>query len=135
MPNQLWADIGHNFEGHCGYNRGAHRGDHVGDQSNGSNVERSKGSNRRGSRHRWSKRRWAKQRSRRRWASTLRWTGMAAPVGQAATVGVADPFKPDAKGMIKCRGCDAMCKDIRKHLTKTRNSMKCESKYSRAELS
>ena len=61
--------------------------------------------------------------------------GQAPFVGQAATVGVADPFKPDAKGMIMCRGCDAMCKDIRKHLTKTRNSMKCESKYSRAELS
>merc|ERR1712008_426126 len=57
-----------------------------------------------------------------------------APVEKPAA-SAADVFKPDAKGFIKCRGCNAIYKDIRKHLTKTRYSLKCESKYSPAELS
>merc|ERR1712008_4070 len=57
-----------------------------------------------------------------------------APVEKPAA-SAADVFKPDAKGFIKCRGCNAMCKDIRKHITKTRYSLKCESKYSPGELS
>ena len=48
---------------------------------------------------------------------------------------VADVFKPDGNNMIPCKGCGANCKDIRKHLTKTRYSIKCESKYSSEQLS
>ena len=46
-----------------------------------------------------------------------------------------DVFKPDGNNMIPCKGCGANCKDIRKHLTKTRYSIKCESKYSSEQLS
>ena len=46
-----------------------------------------------------------------------------------------DVFKPDGNNLIPCKGCGANCKDIRKHLTKTRYSIKCESKYSSEQLS
>ena len=48
---------------------------------------------------------------------------------------VMDVFKPDGNNMIPCKGCGANCKDIRRHLTKTRYSIKCESKYSSEQLS
>ena len=38
------------------------------------------------------------------------------------------------KVMVKCKGCNAMCKNIRLHLTKTRITMKCENAYSSQEL-
>ena len=36
---------------------------------------------------------------------------------------------------VSCKSCNAKCKDIRKHLTKTRTSIKCEKVYSSEELS
>ena len=38
------------------------------------------------------------------------------------------------KVMVKCKGCNAMCKNIRLHLTKTRITMKCENAYGSQEL-
>ena len=48
---------------------------------------------------------------------------------------VMDVFKQNEKNLINCKSCNANCKDIRKHLTKTRTSIKCEKVYSSAELS
>ena len=48
---------------------------------------------------------------------------------------VMDVFKPNEKNLINCKSCNANCKDIRKHLTKTRTSIKCEKVYSSEELS
>jgi hypothetical protein len=48
---------------------------------------------------------------------------------------IMDVFKPDGNNMIQCKGCNANCKDICKHLTKTRYSIKCESTCSYAQLS
>ena len=48
---------------------------------------------------------------------------------------VMDVFKPDGNNMVQCKSCNANCKDISKHLTKTRKSIRCESRYSSAQLS